>query len=87
LINITNIVHNIGSIINTFVTNHPQKKTWSIQEIVSKYAGLSGKSISEFNEIFPNSKKMHPFQVREDREFEDIKPFIDNAIIILCRFF
>jgi hypothetical protein len=22
---------------DTFVTNHPQKKTWSIQEIVSKY--------------------------------------------------
>jgi hypothetical protein len=38
---------------DTFVTNHPQKKTWSIQEIVSKYVGLFRKSISEFNEIFP----------------------------------
>jgi hypothetical protein len=47
-------------------------------QIVSKYVGLFRKSISEFNEIFPNSKKMPPFQVREDREFEDIKPFIDN---------
>jgi hypothetical protein len=43
---------------DTFVTNHAQKKTWSIQEIVSKYAGLSGKSISEFNEIF-ESKYRH----------------------------
>ncbi|CAC9458388.1 hypothetical protein [uncultured Gammaproteobacteria bacterium] len=60
---------------DTFVTNHPQKKTWSIQEIVSKYVGLFRKSISEFNEIFPNSKKMYSLQVRE---FEDIKPFIDN---------
>jgi hypothetical protein len=25
---------------DTFVTNHAQKKTWSIQEIVSKYVGL-----------------------------------------------
>jgi hypothetical protein len=32
---------------DTFVTNHPQKKTWSIQEIVSKYVGLFRKSISE----------------------------------------
>jgi hypothetical protein len=64
---------------DTFVTNHPQKKTWSIQEIVSKYVGLFRKSISEFNEIFPNSKKMYSLQVRE---FEDIKPFIAVFLFI-----
>jgi len=63
---------------DTFVTNHVQKKTWSIQEVLSKYVGLFRKSMSEFNEIFPNSEGMYSFQLKEDREFEELKTIIND---------
>jgi len=61
-----------------FVTQFVQSKKWSIQEVVSKYTGLLRKSVSEFNDIFPDSNKMYSFQAREGREFEDIKSWIDD---------
>lgn len=64
---------------DTFITEHTQKKEWTIKEVASKYVGLFRKSIAKFNELFPDNRDMSSINIRQGKEFEDISQFIDSS--------